>query len=216
MGTGTGANTHQLRDPHGAAGYRCPAPSCRLVNCCRSWAVRQCRRISEARVQTASLRGVSAALVCLLLFSLTAPAKTSRKKKASTRTTADAALDRAYLQKIWDGWEQLDASKQAQFYAEGSHTFFDIAPLKYTNWSEYQAGVTKELADYKSAKFTVNNDAEIHPCGTACTWSTATVKQDAVMKSGRRDLATFRWTAIFQRLGGKWLMVHEHVSMPAP
>jgi ketosteroid isomerase-like protein len=139
-------------------------------------------------------------------------AKTSKKRKGPS----SPAPDKAYLQKIWEGWEQLDAAKQAQFYAKGKHIFFDVAPLKYTNWPEYQAGVAKELADYKSASFTVNTDAEIHSCGSDCAWSAASVKQDATMKSGRRDIATFRWTAVFQRQQGKWLIVHEHVSMPAP
>jgi len=151
-------------------------------------------------------------LVCIFLFCLAASARTARKR----RSTGAPAFDKAYLQTIWDGWERLDPSKQAQFYAKGTHTFFDVAPLKYTSWSEYQAGVAKELADYKSAKFTVNNDAEIHPCGPEYAWAAATVKQDAVMKSGRHDLATFRWTAVFQHQGGRWLMVHEHVSTPQP
>ena len=154
-----------------------------------------------------------AILLCILLLAGEAStAKTSKNRQPS----GGPAPDKAYLQKIWDGWEQLDPAKQAQFYAKGKHLFFDVAPMKYASWPEYQAGVAKELADYKSAKFTVNDDAEIHSCGADCAWSAATVKQDATMKSGRRDLATFRWTAIFQQQQGKWLIVHEHVSIPAP
>ncbi len=155
---------------------------------------------------------LSALLVFVLLPTLVAAARKSTKRKTAT----GPAPDKAYLQKIWDGWELLDPSRQAAFYAKGPHLFFDVAPLKYASWKEYQAGVVKELADYKSAKFTVNDDAEIHSCGADCAWSAATVKQDAIMKSGRRDLASFRWTVIFQRQSGKWLIVHEHVSMPAP
>jgi hypothetical protein len=47
--------------------------------------------------------------------------------------------------------------RQSRFYAKGEHIFFDVAPLKYASWPEYQAGVVKELSDYKSAKFTVNS-----------------------------------------------------------
>jgi len=98
-------------------------------------------------------------LICILLFSLAASARTPRKR----RSTGAPAFDKAYLQTIWDGWERLDPSKQAQFYAKGTHTFFDVAPLKYTSWSEYQAGVAKELADYKSAKFTVTTTRRFIP-----------------------------------------------------
>jgi ketosteroid isomerase-like protein len=159
------------------------------------------------------LKELLALSLCILLLAAAAfAAKTSKKRKAA----AGPALNKAYLQKVWDGWEKLDPAKQAQFYAKGPHMFFDVAPLKYSSWSDYQAGVAKELADYKSATFTVNNDAEIHSCGADCTWAAATVKQDATMKSGRRDVATFRWTVIFQQQQGKWLIVHEHVSIAEP
>jgi ketosteroid isomerase-like protein len=164
-------------------------------------------------MQSSQVQRLSRIVICVLLLAAVAlGAKTTKRHKAAS----GSAFDKAYLQKIWDGWEQLDPAKQAQFYAKGKHMFFDVAPLKYSSWPEYQAGVAKELSDYKSAAFTVNNDAEIHSCGNDCAWSAATVKQDATMKSGKRDIATFRWTAIFQRQQGKWLIVHEHVSMPAP
>ena len=103
--------------------------------------------------------------------------------------------------------------------------FFDIAPLKYANWDEYQAGVAKVLEDYKAAKFTVNNDAKIHKAGDSY-WITATLASDLTHKSGKHEMATFRWTAVFEKqdanlgsvhlLHGPWLIVHEHVSEPLP
>jgi ketosteroid isomerase-like protein len=124
---------------------------------------------------------------------------------------AAGGVDRAYLQKIWDGWATLDAAGQKQYYAQGAHVFFDIAPLKYSNWDEYEAGVTKVLSDYKSAKCAVNDDAQIHKIGDAY-WITATVAADMTRTSGKREMATFRWTAVFEKQDGKWLIVHEHVS----
>jgi len=91
--------------------------------------------------------------------------------------------------------------------------FFDVAPLKYNSWDEYKAGVAKEFADYKGAQFTVNDDFEVHPCGDTA-WVAATVKADMVRKSGKHEMSTMRWTAIFQKQAGKWLIVHEHVSEP--
>jgi ketosteroid isomerase-like protein len=124
-----------------------------------------------------------------------------------------SAPDKAHLQKIWDGWATLDPSNVAQFYASGPHTFFDIAPLKYSSWDEYQKGVRQVLADFKSAKFTVN-DAELHPAGNY-VWGTATIKEEMTHKNGKVDTGNFRWTVVFAKQGGKWLVVHEHVSVPA-
>jgi ketosteroid isomerase-like protein len=136
----------------------------------------------------------------------------AQAKKAAAKP-AGSAPDKAHLQKIWDGWSTLDVSKVAEYYSPGAHTFFDIAPLKYSSWEEYQKGVVNVLAAFKTAKFTVNDDAEIHPAGQY-TWATATVKEDATMKSGKRDMANFRWTVVFEKQDGKWLVVHEHVSEP--
>jgi ketosteroid isomerase-like protein len=133
-------------------------------------------------------------------------------QKAS-KAGAAGAVDKAYLQKIWDGWATLDAAGQKQYYAQGPHVFFDIAPLKYGSWDEYQAGVTKELGDYKAATFRVNDDLQIHKSGDAY-WITATVATDMTHKSGKRDMGQFRWTAVFEKQDGKWLIVHEHVSAP--
>ena len=123
------------------------------------------------------------------------------------------AVDKAYLQKIWSGWATLDPANVQQYYARGPHVFFDIAPLKYASWDEYQSGVTKVLADFKSAKCTVNDDVQIHKSGDAY-WITATVAYEMKHKSDKVDMGNFRWTAVFEKQGGKWLIVHEHVSEP--
>jgi ketosteroid isomerase-like protein len=148
--------------------------------------------------------------LCLLL-TLAAAAQT--KKTATKKATAGPAPDKAYLQKIWDGWATLDPANTAKFYATGPHTFFDIAPLKYNSWDEYENGVKGVLAGYKSAKFTVNDDAAIHTEGNL-VWATATVKDEMTNKSGKVEMGAFRWTVVFENEEGKWLIVHEHVSAP--
>jgi len=129
------------------------------------------------------------------------------------KPAAGPAPDKAYLQKIWDGWATLDPANTAKFYASGPNTFFDIAPLKYGSLEEYQKGVTVVLAGYKSAKFTVNDDATIHASGDL-VWATATVADQMTTKAGKVEMGNFRWTVIFENINGKWLIVHEHVSAP--
>jgi ketosteroid isomerase-like protein len=122
------------------------------------------------------------------------------------------APDKAYLQKILDGWSSMNPANQKEYYAQGDRLFFDIAPLKYNNWSEYQSGVTELFKSYNSMKLTLNDDAQIHHEGNL-TWAAATVKEDAVTSTGKHELGTFRWTILFQKLDGKWLVVHEHTSV---
>ena len=148
---------------------------------------------------------------CLLAITLSAGAQT--KKQDGKRMAAIQALDKVYLQKIWDGWGTLDPANLAKFYAPGPRTFFDIAPLKYNSWDEYENGVKGVLAGYKSAKFTVNDDAAIHTQGDL-VWATATIADQMTNKSGKVEMGNFRWTVIFENENGKWLIVHEHVSAP--
>jgi ketosteroid isomerase-like protein len=152
---------------------------------------------------------VLAFAVCMTITSF------AQKATKTSAGGAGGAVDKAYLQKIWDGWATLDAAGQKPFYAQGAHVFFDISPLKYGNWDDYQSTLGKDLAEYKAAHFTVNDDAQIHKSGDAY-WITATVASDMTRKSGKREMATFRWTAIFEKQDGKWLIVHEHVSEPMP
>ena len=79
---------------------------------------------------------VSLCLLALTLSSFAAPPKTVSKK-----SSAGPIPDKAFLQKIWDGWSTLDTANVDKFYASGPHTFFDIAPLKYNSWDEYEKGV---------------------------------------------------------------------------
>jgi ketosteroid isomerase-like protein len=169
--------------------------------------MREFRRISGG---TLMFKRLTPALICLLVFTLGVAAQT---KKSTKKSSAGPAPDKAHLQKIWDGWATLDPANTAKFYASGPHTFFDIAPLKYNSWEEYQKGVKGVLAGYKSAKFTVNDDAAFHSGGDV-VWATATVKEEMTNKAGKVDMGNFRWTVVFENEDGKWLIVHEHVSAP--
>ena len=127
--------------------------------------------------------------------------------------SAQSAPDKAYLQKIWDDWQTLNADTLSQYYAQGPHVFFDIAPLKYDSWDQYKPTIAADLANYKSAKFKINEDAQVHKASDTLYWCTATIDSDMWTKAGKEEKNTFRWTVLFQKMNGKWIIVHEHVSM---
>jgi ketosteroid isomerase-like protein len=147
-------------------------------------------------------------LLCGFALSLSSLAASKPKNSSSSR-----APDKAYLQKLLDGWSAGNVANMAQYYDQGDDTFFDIAPLKYSNWAEYQKGVTEVLKAYQSLKLTLNDDTQVHSEGNL-TWSTTTVKEDAVTSAGKHEMATLRWTLIFEKQAGKWMIVHEHMSEP--
>jgi ketosteroid isomerase-like protein len=147
-------------------------------------------------------------MVSLFVFALLLSAAARSKKSA-----VPAPPDKASLQRIWDGWSTLNPDNAAQYYATGPNTFFDIAPLKYSSWEEYQKGSKALIAEYKSARFTVNDDLAVHPNGNSA-WVTATVAFEMTHNSGKVDMGNMRWTAIFENQDGNWKIIHEHVSVP--
>jgi ketosteroid isomerase-like protein len=156
------------------------------------------------------LKRFASVLLCVPLLGLSGLAQ-PKTSAAKNMAPSGPVPDKALMQKIWDAWATLDPANAAPYYAPGPHVFYDLAPLKYNSWSEYDAGVKNLLANYQSAKFTVNDDAAVHPHGDLA-WGTATIKEDATMKGGKREMATFRWTVIWEKQEGKWLIVHEHAS----
>lgn len=154
------------------------------------------------------------AFACFIAVWLLNPSSSGAAATKKSSANRSPVPDKAYLQKIWDAWATLDPAQEAQFHAPGPHTFYDESPLKYDSWAEFQSGVSKILSTIKSGTFTVNDDARLYPAGNYL-WGHATVKEDLVMKNGKHDMATLRWTVVFEKLDGKWLIVHEHISAPA-
>jgi ketosteroid isomerase-like protein len=126
---------------------------------------------------------------------------------------AQGAPDKAYLQKIWDGWSTMQVENVDPYYAAGAHVFFDDEPLKFNSWSEYRKTAAKEAEEYKSWKFTLNDDVEIHAAG-ANYWGMATLNSVTVNKDGKEEKSTLRWTFVLEKQKGRWVLVHEHVSAP--
>jgi ketosteroid isomerase-like protein len=146
-------------------------------------------------------------LMCLVALALFADAQMKKAK-------AGPAPDKALMQQIWDGWATLNPDNVAQYYAKGPHTFFDIMPLKYSSWEQYYSGSKDVIAGFKSAKFTVNDDVELHRPTGNLVWATATVKDEMTTKDDKVQMGNFRWTVIWENQDGKWLIVHEHISAP--
>jgi hemoglobin len=133
---------------------------------------------------------------------------------AQPRTAADRF--KALMQSELDAWSTLDPAKAAPFFAkDADRVFFDIAPLKYTGWNEYEAGTRKFFADFKSLKLTMGPDARAAQAGNTA-WGTATIHVELVNKNDTKEAFDARWTVVWEKRGKDWLVVHEHVSAPAP
>ena len=104
-------------------------------------------------------------LMVVVLLSALAFAKT----KMSGDTAAPVPPDyKAMMQAEYDLWSTMDSAKVApKFAPDADLIFFDIMPLKYNGWAEYQKGVMKVFEPYSTMKCTVNDD--VHG-GRTATW----------------------------------------------
>lgn len=120
------------------------------------------------------------------------------------------------MQKVLDGWNTLDPARAAPFYAKDADgVFYDITPFQYKGWNEYDQGVRKALLGYSAFKITLGGDAQAHERGRFA-WTTATLHMEALTKAGEGQAFDARWTLIWEKRGTRWVIVHEHVSVPLP
>ena len=159
-------------------------------------------------------------IVCvlsLLLFATFAQAA-PLAPKSKTKSASTQAFDAEFKQMIaryYDAWNTGNPESAAPFYAKDAGlVFYDLAPLKYNGWEEYKQGVQKNLFDNMTeGKLTPNDDLKVSRRGSVA-WTTLTYHYDLKMKEGKSYVGDGRHTAIWEKRGGKWLIVHEQLSAP--
>jgi len=131
----------------------------------------------------------------------------------NARTKADDATFRALITQYYAAWNTGDPANAAPLDAKANLAFYDLTPLKYNGWAEYDSGVRKVLGTFASAKFVPQKDLKITRHGSIA-WTTVTWHLSGKKKSGEAVELDGRQTAIWENRSGKWLMVHEHFSAP--
>lgn len=139
----------------------------------------------------------------------------NRPQSLSTAHSASNLPDKALMQQIMDAWATMDPAAAAKYYDQSSSDVFydDAGDVKFVGWPAYEAGIRKALQSEQSAKWRVNDDAVVHRAGNYA-WGTATVHTEYVFKNGSKQTMEERWTLIWMKKGGDWLVVHEHFSAP--
>ncbi|MFP5264914.1 MAG: YybH family protein [Blastocatellia bacterium] len=135
---------------------------------------------------------------------------------AAAKQAPDAEF-KSLIDRYYAAWSTLNVDNVDQFYAKDADLiFFDIAPLQYKGWAEYKEGVKKAFfAVITSGKLTPNNDLRVSRHGDVVL-TVVTFHLSATPKAGGSMELDGRHTAIWEKRGGKWVIVHEHVSAPLP
>lgn len=125
-----------------------------------------------------------------------------------------AVPDQAFARRVLDAWESMNPDNVTPYYDKSpQNLYFDIAPRKYTGWTEYRDGVKALLTGYQSIKFRVNPDLTFRRNGNIVVGD-GTLEFDTVAKDGTKATLPMRWTVIWEKKGANWLIVHEHTSVP--
>lgn len=160
-----------------------------------------------------SLYRTMSVLALLFLVVLTGSSQTQTRSPSEQATYAEfkALIDRYYA-----ACNSLNLDEEMAFYAKDPGlVFYDMTPpLKYNGWYEYREGIKKAyLHKVLSAKLTPNDDLKVTRRGNVA-WTTVTFHFSATMKTGENKDIEARHTAVWEKRGDKWIIVHEHVSVP--
>jgi ketosteroid isomerase-like protein len=130
---------------------------------------------------------------------------------------ADEETFRALTDSYCAAWSTLDANAPAKFYAKDDGlVFYDLAPFSYHGWKEYHDGVQKEFfTSMVGGSLIAGKDLKVTRHGTIA-WTTVTMHFNEKTKDGKTGDADVRYTGIWEKRGGDWLLVHEHLSVPMP
>lgn len=145
----------------------------------------------------------------------TAPAVTNPTAYAEFKEIFDH-----YFPAWGPGTSKLNIDVPAQFYAqEPNQVFYDIIPplQGYAGLEEYMANIQKNFYDNFSSFYLTPNYNDLRVTRRSdVAWTTITFHASGTQNDGKPLEADGRLTHIWERRDGKWLIVHEHCSVPLP
>ena len=149
------------------------------------------------------------AVLAVLLASCGGPAAPAKTEDATAEL-------KPLMEKLMADWSTLDPSKVAPYYAKDPGLpFYDVMPLKYSGWQEYEDGVKKVFSEWKSIKITMSPDFKAYKNGNIA-WATFTSSFEITPKTGEVMKGEGRNTEVLEKRGNDWVIVHEHGSAPMP
>ena len=120
------------------------------------------------------------------------------------------------IKRYYTAWSTLNPDNASFLYAQDADlVFFDIAPLKYSGgWQEYRDNFKKSVAPgFSTLTPAPNNDVKVTRRGDIAL-TTLTFHLSAKQRDGTAMEFDGRHTIVWEKRGGQWLIIHEHVSKP--
>jgi ketosteroid isomerase-like protein len=119
------------------------------------------------------------------------------------------------IQKIFANWSLMSADKNDPLYEADDQTIlFDIGTMIDVGWSTQKVRLRTAFAGLESFEIIPSNDLSVRTYGdfswAACTW-----QAKGKPRSGEAFKLNGRGTFVLIKKEGRWLAVHDHMSVPA-
>jgi ketosteroid isomerase-like protein len=113
-------------------------------------------------------------------------------------------------------WSNLDADANQAYYTSSDRAvFFDFTPMQYVGWKNYVREIKKVQESIRKFRISLNKDLTIQVRGKLA-YAHGTWKMDFQFVDGSRKRLRGRLTEVLEKCRGKWMIVHEHASVPTP
>ena len=133
-----------------------------------------------------------------------------------TIETGDADAVRKVVLKVFANWTAMNPDANDDLYRGHDHmVLFDIEPMQDIGWNQQKRRLRPVFAGFERFHITPNDDLEVHCLGNSA-WTTCTWMADIVLKTGEATHLEGRATLVLEKHDGRWLVVHDHLSVPAP
>jgi len=161
----------------------------------------------------------NAALLCLLVaLSLPALAKEKKLDSGLQQLVADVAKERKAIMQVIKDYEKAfrakDLDRIMAIYDRDVVVYDVTPPLRYEGAADYRKSWQQFLDAYEGPL-----DMEIRELKLSFSGALAVTynleRFSGTLKGGKRIEIWFRVTDVYSKKDGKWLIIHEHVSVPA-
>lgn len=159
----------------------------------------------------------------LLLLVLLVPAGAQAKtpQSSSTRTAKNhKPKNEAEIRELYDRWAKAfrahDLDGIMSVYASGDALVaYDIvAPLQYAGKETYRKDYAEFLSQYEGPIEIEYRDLRI-VAGDDVAFLHTLERMSGTLKNGQKSELWVRATSGLRKINGKWLIVHDHISVPA-
>ncbi len=127
--------------------------------------------------------------------------------------TTDEGQIRLLLREFGDALRAKDRHRIMSLYSPDAVAFDVVPPLQYVGIEAYGKSFRRMFDAFQSPIAFETRDLSI-TAGADVGFSHSLVRTSGITKNGHETDRRLRRTVCLRQIGGKWLITHEHMSLP--